>query len=443
MGVSAPNFQWWRKQESDFTIPMLISGNNAKDLYIIVTGDDYVESYKIDVGSNPWLDNAFTNYKIKHPGKSGVYTIEYYLGNKEGTLFTQSTYLEVICVLPNDPGKYIAINNIIDKATNWIENRMFDYAIYDGNRYASYLEFSVMNDVTEVYSSVEDEITTDEKHTFVYSMEIETNEQSDFEVVVNLKNEDDSVLESIEIPVDNSLSFGAAPGATFYMNPRTRSNNQANYLKVTNTINGSEYNVTWKGMNWGNDGWTVDEEGNRILRMLGGSSAIIDYKPFYVRTGYEQDIARTGKTIEIDFLVKNITDYSKTVSDMAKQQTIAGQETFIGLKIMPEQVIMLSTVTKGLSYDQEGNVKSDNQQQVHICEDRRTRLTLTIVPNAYGNPEFNLCVIYIDGVKNREFVYPTNDIFGHDSPITIGSDYADIDVYGIRVYNQGLSSGAV
>lgn len=420
LGVDAPNFQWWRAFQEDFSMPLFISGNTSKKLFVKVTGEKYSQIYETNLGNSTYTDTAYP-YTVKHPGKSGVYTIEYYLSNGDGTLFTQSKYVEVICITPGETGKFVAINNIIDKAVNWSENKMFEYCLYDGGKSYSYLNFQAIMDVHTVYESVEDSINTEQRNEFVFPMEIETNSKDDFEILINLLNQDDTLLESVEIPVDNSLSFGATAGAVFYMNPRTRSNNQANYLKATNTIDGSEINVTWTGMNWGNDGWTTDKEGNRILRLMGGAKAVLDYYPF------AQESALIGKTIEIDFLIDNITDYNETVANLA-----TNVERFVGLKVYPEKVVMFSNAQK-----------NEELQSINICERERIRLTLTIVPKAYGNDAFNLAVIYINGVKNREFVYANNDYFAHNTPITLGSDYADVDIYGIRIYNNGLSSSAV
>ena len=420
LGVDAPNFQWWRAFQEDFSMPLFISGNTSKKLFVKVTGEKYSQIYETNLGNSTYTDTAYP-YTVKHPGKSGVYTIEYYLSNGEGTLFTQSKYVEVICITPGETGKFVAINNIIDKAVNWSENKMFEYCLYDGGKSYSYLNFQAIMDVHTVYESVEDSINTEQRNEFVFPMEIETNSKDDFEILINLLNQEGTLLEFVEIPVDNSLSFGATAGAVFYMNPRTRSNNQANYLKATNTIDGSEINVTWTGMNWGNDGWTTDKEGNRILRLMGGSKAVLDYYPF------AQESALIGKTIEIDFLIDNITNYDEVITNLA-----TNVERFVGLKVYPEKVIMFSNAQK-----------NEELQSINICERERIRLTLTIVPKAYGNDAFNLAVIYINGVKNREFVYANNDYFAHNTPITLGSDYADVDIYGIRIYNNGLSASAV
>lgn len=420
LGVTAPNFQWWNIFTSAFTIPMFISGNDNKILYVEVIGNDYYQKDEVPLGDYVATDSPYP-YSVKHPNASGMYTVEFYLTNAEGSLKTQVQSFNVICVVPGDSGKYVAINNVIEKATNWVSNNLFQYTAYDGGDSKAYVKFSVLRNGSEEYQVIEDSVPVGEANTFVYPMEIDTYEEGDFEIQVKLLDEDEGQLNEVFIAVDNRYSYGATAGAVFYMNPRTRTNNQSNYLKVTNVIDGSEIDVTWSGMNWGNDGWTTDKEGNRILRLLSGSSATINYYPF------ARESATIGKTIEIDFLVDNITDYDSTVLNLATQV-----ERFVGLKVFPEYVVMFSSANK-----------IEDLQSVNICERERIRLTLTLVPMAYGNSGFNLAILYVNGVKNREFLYADNDYFQSNTPITIGSDYADIDIYGIRIYDSGLSTNGV
>ena len=89
------------------------------------------------------------------------------------------------------------------------------------------------------------------------------------------------------------------------------------------------------------------------------------------------------------------------------------------------------------------SLREDSVQSLHTFEGKRTRFTLTILPMAYGNPDFNLCILYINGVKNREFAYEDNDYFAQRGGIVIGSDCADVDIYGIREYDSGLTSQGV
>lgn len=57
-----------------------------------------------------------------------------------------------------------------------------------------------------------------------------------------------------------------------------------------------------------------------------------------------------------------------------------------------------------------------------------------------ANKGRNYVRIFINSVMNREFEY-SNDVFAlGETGISIGSSTATIDVYGIRIYKQALSS---
>ena len=91
---------------------------------------------------------------------------------------------------------------------------------------------------------------------------------------------------------------------------------------------------------------------------------------------------------------------------------------------MPDNVCLQST-----------SLKNNITQSINADTGKRIRLSVVIMPTAYGNADFNLAIIYINGKKNREFAYASNDYFAQSSPIRIGSDAADVDVYGIRMYD--------
>ena len=225
---------------------------------------------------------------------------------------------------------------------------------------------------------------------------------------------------SMTIPVNNSLGFSSVAGAVFYMNPRTRSNNQSNYQSVVNEMTGETIPATWQGMNWGNDGWTSDADTNNVLRVMASARVDIGYKVF------AKESARIGKTVEVDYKVDNVTDFNHPVIRMSSDG-----DSFVGLRVFPDNVVMF---TNGL--------KDKDKQGINLFEGKRLRLTLVIMPDAYGNPDFNLCIVYVNGVKNREFTYKNNDYFAQNSDIIIGSDYADVDVYGVRAYDSALTSEA-
>lgn len=293
---------------------------------------------------------------------------------------------------------------------------MFDYTMYDGDNVSTFARFVITKEGQQVFSSNENSIAVSTKHTFSLPLEIDTLDNSEFSIQVEVLDE------SIVFPVNNSLGYSAVAGATLYVNPRTRNNRQENYREVVNEMDGTAIAVEWKNMNWGNDGWVPDADGNRVLRLMAGSSLTMAYYPF------ARECARVGKTLEIDYRVDHVTDYSKPIVTISTPDGVS----FTGLNIYADQIVMHSQ-----------SLREDSVQSLHTFEGKRTRFTLTILPMAYGNPDFNLCILYINGVKNREFAYEDNDYFAQRGGIVIGSDCADVDIYGIREYDSGLTSQGV
>lgn len=420
LSIAANNFRWWTAFTGDVTMPFNIGGNVSKVLHVTVTGKGYNHTADMQLGTAVYTETAY-NYQIMHPGVTGVFKISAYLSTLDGTIRTRTISYNIICAVIGEPAKLIAINNVLEKATNWTENTLFDYAMYDGDKVTTSARFIVKKDGNAIFTSDEDCISTSAKYTFSLPMEIDTLNNSEFEIITFVVDGETNLTEPVTIPVDNSLGYSASAGAVFYMNPRTRSNNQNNYLSIINEMTANTVSATWKGMNWGYDGWTTDAEGNKVLRVMASASVDIGYKPFI------KEAARVGKAIEIDYKVDNVTDSNHPVITISSDS-----DAFVGLKVFPDNVVMFSNALKNL----------DNQS-INLFEGKRLHLTLVIMPDAYGNSGFNLCIIYVNGVKNREFTYENNDYFAHDKDIVIGSDYADVDVYGIRVYDSALTSEAV
>ena len=144
----------------------------------------------------------------------------------------------------------MCVNNVAALLTNWQDNVVFDYSIYDSQSTATDAVFSIMKDGIEVYSSENDNIATNTKNTFTYPMEINTDDDSNFDVVVNVTSVENDLIEPIVFNVNNSLGYSATAGAVLYINPKTRSNSQTNFLSVVNEVDKSLIPVTWINLNW-------------------------------------------------------------------------------------------------------------------------------------------------------------------------------------------------
>ena len=114
---------------------------------------------------------------------------------------------------------------------------------------------------------------------------------------------------------------------------------------------------------------------------MAGSLLEMSYIPF------ANECARTGKTIEIDYKIDNVTDYSEPIITISSPSG----DSFVGLNIYADDIIMHSQ-----------SLKNDEVQSLHTFEGKRTKLTLTILPDAYGNPDFNLvsCILMAERIGN-------------------------------------------
>ena len=418
LGISAPNFAWWTAFAGDITVPMMINGNISKVLHVTMTGDGFNQGYDVSLGTAIYTDTPY-NYAIPHPGATGVYNVSFYLSNSDNTIQTKAVSVNVMCITAaGEAVKLMCVNNVAGLLTNWQDNTVFDYAIYDGQATATDALFSIRRDGTEVYSSENNAIVTNARQTLTYPMEVETDDDSNFKVVVSATSGDADLTDPITIPVNNSLGYSATAGAVLYINPRTRSNSQTNFKSIINEVDKSTVPVNWNNFNWGNDGWTADADGVKALKIFARSSAVIDYRPFAV------EAARKGKTIEIDFKVENASDASKDIITIAENK--------VGLRVSGENISFFSQSRQDAT-----------TQDVPVDNGVRIRLTVVVMPDAYGNAGFNIVCIYINGKKNRQYAYENNDYFKHNGKIVLGNDFANLYLYGLRVYDAALTSEAV
>ena len=421
LALSAPNFQWWAPQVGDVTIPYLVAGSLNKNLHVTVTGpDSYTREYISQLGTTPYTDVAFSQ-NIEHPSTSGVYTIEAYVASVDGNFRTSKTTHQIIFITEGDTGKYVAVNNVIKQAINYSENIIFDYSIYNGGIATMPITFTASKEGESIYSIDLENVTTGSKNTFSIALEVETKDSNNFDIAISADSNGLNVLSPILIGVDNRYSFAAFPGAVFHLNPKTRDNSQSNREDIINAVDNSAINAEWSNMNWGSDGYQTIN-GVKVLRLLSGSRVTIDYKPFEVES------SRVGRTIELDFTIDNVVDYESTILEITKDLV----NSWLGVKLYPDKATVFTQLTH-----------AESNQSLKFEDGNRIILTIVVMPNAYGNPSFNLVVLYVNGVKNREFTYSNTDSFENNGSIVIGSDSADIDLHTSRIYNLALSETAV
>ena len=258
----------------------------------------------------------------------------------------------------------------------------------------------------------------------------------------------DFMLESLGIgyalvSVDNTCGFQPISGSTFLINPKTRSNTESNPKRILNARqNNSVVESTWTGFHLGNeDGWITDgtPQNNKVLRVPAGRTLNIQFNPFsQFRTQRSSSM-----TLDIDFAVRNVTNEDNPIIQICEQV----EGLWRGLRMSP----MVGTMT---TESKTAAGETDFRWQ----EDERTHVSINIVsavtPNINndglhngsrpGNPNGSMPLVrvFINGVINRELQFSVNSFDEFctgamsNGGITIGQSGADIDIYGIRCWQE-------
>ena len=191
------------------------------------------------------------------------------------------------------------------------------------------------------------------------------------------------------------------------------------YLSAYGRSNGEAQPATWEdsdndiaatltGFDFVTNGWVKDADGFTALRVNNGAQVTIPYQPF------AQDFRSTGKTIEVEFAVRDVLDYDAVALDC-----MSGGR---GLSLTAQYATLASEQT---------TIRTQYKEDAHV------RVSFV----AEKRNEDRLLLIYINGVVSGAVQYPDNDDFSQRTPvgITIGANGITTDVYCIRVYDNGLT----
>ena len=243
---------------------------------------------------------------------------------------------------------------------------------------------------------------------------------------------------SIYLRVDNTGGFQPTSGSTFLLNPKQRNNEEANPRTVLNAKNNNAVvESTWQNFRLGNeDGYIKDESGESCLRIPAGRTLNIAYNPLALL--YRSPNASLN--IELDVCIRNVTNEDDPIVRLAEQ--VSG--VWRGLRMLPMTGYM---TTESWNADEESDFRWQEDVRTHIA----INIVNAVYPNAHGDAlttaekasqsqgAFPLVRIFVNGIINREFVYtPGTTEFCtaamSNGGMTFGQNGADIDIYGIRIW---------
>ena len=397
-----------------------IGGNIDKTLHIKVSNENgYSQSYEQWLGDVQYTNVAYYYRGLEFPtGGTGIYNVEMWLDT--GTIQSEHLIYNIMCIAATDTAtaQLVAISNLPSKVMNYADNKLFDYVVYDcGKAIASpsiVIKSLINQNPTVIVEEILNDVPTKAINTYEMGVEIESQE-------TNIQLTADITLggstQSVVYQVDNSLSFPPTSGFTFYLNPTTRNNAQANKETIINAANGQEVSATWTKMAWtdGVDGWTTDENGRKCLLIPARSKCVIDYKPMAT--------FNRAKTLEFTFKVKNVADYNEAVITIC--DTI--ERNFKGIRFRPDNILVHSADLR----------TSDLTQGLNLQDEKTLNVLITII-RQYRETFGNLCQIYVNGGKARSFEFKDNDSWVNDSKLELGSMTSDLYLYNFKAYEIGF-----
>ena len=194
--------------------------------------------------------------------------------------------------------------------------------------------------------------------------------------------------------------------------------------------------VKFNNFNWYNNGWITDENKNSCLRISNGASISVPFKVLNTQT------LDSGLTFEFEFKLRNVQNLSTLITTTSTEDSDG--KVVVNKTIHIEEGVFGRYFNNGCGLclgTQEAFFKSTGNSIVNAryTDDQIINLTFVVESSSKNKP---LMYIYLNGVLSGIANYSTtSDSFeAKVNEFTINSDYCDIDLYKMRVYNQAQLS---
>lgn len=508
LSVSMPDAQWQQAKEVNSGVQNLngltfnLLGNVAKTLHLRVTNASgtvtYNNTFTGITSIGEYNVNAVDNNGTMGLTASGVHSLEAWVTCEsiDGTTL-ESTHIRHQFMVVNKGNlsgalhKRVLLQQMADTVDNFVQSEVCRYMVWNPKEE----DGSVINDTSQNVQTrfvVADMMNLDEEHNEYLSLPVSVTPGASYTLNATMEVEDDNSSDSYAaylhatdmsgeamllqpefLTIDNTAGFQPISGSVFHLNPKTRDNDETNPRTIINardgagipssaiTIENGCVKSTWTGFkNDSSDGYTIDENGEKVLRVPAGRQLTIFYNPF--AWFYSSPNVSKGLTFDVDFCMRNITNETDPVLRLAEfQQSL---DAYLGLMLKPLDGTMIG-VTSGTNIQ---------ETDFRWSEGRRQHLSISIIPNVqpneWGDIPYNTVrnteaesrgVIHLVRVSlNGNILRETRFTPGRanefctgamsNGGIVIGqagqdgrSSGADIDIYGIRVWQTGLKAAQV
>lgn len=264
---------------------------------------------------------------------------------------------------------------------------------------------------------------------------------------------------------------------------RGRSNNESVVNRQLWQTADGKVKADFKDFNWYNNGWVLDEDNNTCLRISNGAQFSIPFGPM---TFASTDSSKQSNSIEIQFKVRNVQDYSNLIHNVTRYQNddkfynafkaqtqYNNYDAFLQYYLpiyelgkdekrmeydelkfdKVQKEISLNRVICGYYSGDETSVigfalgpqdaffsNGTNTVSVNYVEDKMVNISMVYADSS------KLMYIYINGVLTGVIKSTASSSFSigdvakePNKAIVFNSNFCDIDLYKMRIYNTDLN----
>ena len=483
-------------KDKGYPISYMVYGAVAKTLHVEITGGNN-QKLSLEYALTAEQDSATITKNVADSTdtyklwKHGVRTVKAWLTASDGQGGEISSKVLVnrfMVVNPTtDEDKttpYIMLQNVVETCDNYAQSDLCQYAVFspgadgttnDGEAVTAifYLTDYAENfpkDGAAQYFRIENVVSPGTQNTLNTTVEIETEDDEQTTIPAYFRvwrkvdddTEENFMLASMGvsntvIKVDNSESYAPKSGADFVLNPKTRNNSESNPQTIVNAKTGATIESTWEGFGMVKDGWIAsDEDGQRVLRVPAGAKVNFKYNPFaqFLTT------PDSSLEIEIDFKARNVTNEEDPIVSLFEELTTTDSSgnastTFRGIKMLPlkgEIHTKSNAVSSETDFNWREGVRTHISFNIHNAVAPNKGDALVPSTSTYDTTATKIALVrvFINGDIEREYKYSITDAEEFctaalsNGGFTIGQSGADIDIYGIRIYqNTALEASEV
>ena len=393
-------------------------GEVAKTVHVLIDGNKALEK-------NLSANESGTSASLTLPRQShGVHRITAYLTASIGDdsdVTSNVLEFDIICTeTGNDRALIASVCNTKD--INQGDLITIPYMVYDPTKVESNIDLVVYSQVGGIETEVSRTALKVNQERQLWKTRSYPTGVAIFEI--SYTNTLYGVTETVKVrhsvnvhAVDINVT-AEADGLELYLSAHDRSNNEPNpavWSFTPDELTTGLSNIittTFNNFNWKSNGWITDSSGDTCLRLNGDARAIIHYRPF------ANDFKENGKTIEFEFLVRDINKRDTIVIDCYDGEK--------GFQATPDTAFLQSSGTK---------------VSCRYKDLEKIRVTVAI---EHQDSLSRFVSIYLNGILSGVQRY-TGDIFQQTNglDITLGSNFCGLDVYSIRVYNKALTTPQV